>query len=255
MRTYYVDVPLPHKEYQNFLNLHVAITILCEKSFCMQYNHIAQKLLIDYVEGFYDTFGEQNVVSNFHYLLHLPEQVLKTRKTLDEMSTFKFESFMGPIKEYVTANHHPLQQIHRRVEEELAAAKLPTVKLRPKNSGVISKEDPNQFVNINYKGCLLDCSPKNQFVMDSEKRILKIEKISKINDNSVQLEVRQALFQGDYYEYPIRSLNLNIFKCENSWSSSPFRVNISQIQRKMFCVNLENNFVLLFPISAFEVGT
>lgn len=239
---------IPQKEYQHFLLLHVAITILGERDLMIKRNNIAQQLLRRFVEGVCDLYGERNVVSNFHYILHLPEQAIYTGKTLDEYSTFEFENYMSPIKEYVQGNKHPLQQIHRRVQETFNANNLESVKLENHCVWRRNSKNPNQFDQVFYKGYKIDLSKKNRYIL-SEKCVFKIETIF-YNENAITLSVRKALKHGDFYDIPIKSSKLNIYLCENKWSETSLH-NIDKFERKMFAIELNKDYILFFPLSKF----
>ncbi|KMQ87048.1 hypothetical protein RF55_13785, partial [Lasius niger] len=82
-------------------------------------HHIAvspfESLLIDM--EFKKLYGEQYVTSNFHYLIHLNEDV-KMYGPLDSYSSFDFENHMQILKRMLRKHANPLQQIHRRLSEK-----------------------------------------------------------------------------------------------------------------------------------------
>lgn len=245
---YVLKNEIPKAEYNHFLILHVAISILCNKDTMLARNSIAHELLLQFVDGIRKLYGERNVVPNFHYLLHLAEQTIHTRKTLDAISTFEFENYMSPIKEYVHANHHPLQQIHRRVQENHNSNNLETVKTEKHNVSKKSADNPSEFVQIFHKGYKLDKSIKNRYLFKN-KTVYKIEKIFE-SQNSIKISVRKVLKQCDYYDTPVKSSKLNIFICENLWSELVM-IDLNDFERKMFGIELENNMILFFPLSKF----
>ncbi|CAG7821825.1 unnamed protein product [Allacma fusca] len=57
------------------------------------------------------------MVFNVHNIFHLADDC-KRHGPLESFSSFPFESHLGYIKRLIRANHHPIQQLHRRIEEK-----------------------------------------------------------------------------------------------------------------------------------------
>lgn len=104
--------------YNNFLTLHVAISILlnqasCKKNYYLQY---AENLLKHFVQSFVTLYGTAHASHNIHNLLHLVADVRKFG-TLDNFSCFRFENHMSAIKKLLRKGDKPLQQLSRRFGE------------------------------------------------------------------------------------------------------------------------------------------
>lgn len=87
---------LDKDELKNFLFLHTAMYILLSKH-CSEtwWNSLAQKLLEKFVKNCVKLYGHEFISYNIHSLLHLSDDA-KTHNSIEECSTFKFESYMQP---------------------------------------------------------------------------------------------------------------------------------------------------------------
>lgn len=88
---------LPSQLCDNFVCLHVAITIMCSEIYSKCYLEYAKDLLVHFVKTFTLLYSEHNVSHNVHNLIHLGDDV-KIHGILDSFSAFKFENFMQTIK-------------------------------------------------------------------------------------------------------------------------------------------------------------
>ncbi|OXA48678.1 hypothetical protein Fcan01_16170 [Folsomia candida] len=102
--------------YQHFLSLHVAITILADKTLHVTHNNYANELLHYFVKYFDMLYGRENMSFNVHGLLHLANDCINHGQ-LDKFSAFKFENKLQDIKKLVRSTNCPLQQVHRRLLE------------------------------------------------------------------------------------------------------------------------------------------
>lgn len=87
-------------EYNHFMVLSDAISILTSPSLCVQMCHFAKTLLVSYVEHFGQLYGDKNLVYNAHGLIHLSDD-MKQHGHLDTISGFPFENILGPIKKWL----------------------------------------------------------------------------------------------------------------------------------------------------------
>lgn len=104
--------------YENFLTLHVTITIAANAGLCKneEYLILADELSEDFFINYQDLYGEKNVTHNVHMILHIIEDV-RTFGAVDSFSAFRFENHIGKIKKLVKKGDKPLQQIARRTAE------------------------------------------------------------------------------------------------------------------------------------------
>lgn len=111
---------LTDKVYDNFITLHMAISLLCSKRYCSQqvWLSYAKNLLECFVKQFEVIYGKHNISFNVHGLLHLADDV-ENFGMLDYFSTFRFECFLGHLKKKLRKEEKPLQQIVRRYSESI----------------------------------------------------------------------------------------------------------------------------------------
>lgn len=80
---------LEYHVYEHFLLLFWAVTICSSKRFFC-YLPLARQLLLQYIEIFKETYGEQYITSNVHNLCHLVDDVERLGE-LDSFSAYPFE--------------------------------------------------------------------------------------------------------------------------------------------------------------------
>lgn len=102
--------------YSNFLDLSVAIRILLSPDLYSHYLHYSEQLLCYFFSTFGRLYGRNQLVYNVHSLIHLPDDA-RWYGALDEVSSFKFESYLGRLKKLVRRPQFPVAQIVRRVME------------------------------------------------------------------------------------------------------------------------------------------
>jgi hypothetical protein len=105
-----------NNKYNNFLNLSVAIRVLCCPRYCQHYCDYAQDLLIYFVEECRKLYEQKFVVYNVHSLIHIVDEV-RLYGCLDSISSFPFEDFLGQIKRTIRKPQHILQQLSNRMAE------------------------------------------------------------------------------------------------------------------------------------------
>lgn len=105
--------------YNHFICLHASITILCSKRLHSELLDYANELLVYFVKTFSILYGKESVSYNIHNLIHLANDS-RLFGTLDEFSTFKFESHLGSIKRQLRSGNRPLEQIYNRISESQA---------------------------------------------------------------------------------------------------------------------------------------
>ncbi|XP_065643787.1 uncharacterized protein LOC136075223 [Hydra vulgaris] len=102
--------------YSNFLDLSVAIRILLSPNLLSKNLDYAEQLLKYFVVTFSKLYGENQLVYNIHSLIHLPSDA-KRYGVLDNVSAFRFESYLGRLKKLVCKPQNPTGQVVRRIIE------------------------------------------------------------------------------------------------------------------------------------------
>ena len=88
---------LPSEMYDNFILLSLGVYILVNRNLCVKFNDYADKILQKFVEHFGALYGQEYLSYNVHVTVHLADEV-KQHGTLDNISAFIFENFLGKIK-------------------------------------------------------------------------------------------------------------------------------------------------------------
>ena len=107
---------LSQELYSNFLDLSVAIRILLSPTFCNQNLSNVEQLLKYFVVTFAKLYGSNQLVYNVHSLIHLVDDA-RRYGALDNVSSFRFESYLGRLKKLVRRPQQPCAQIARRILE------------------------------------------------------------------------------------------------------------------------------------------
>jgi hypothetical protein len=110
---------LPEPQYANLLTLSVAIRLCLSLNVSSSFIEYADELLRHFVKTFSLLYGESQLVYNVHGLLHLVDDV-RRYGTLDNVSAFQFESYLGMLKKKVRSPKNPIAQIVHRISEDYA---------------------------------------------------------------------------------------------------------------------------------------
>lgn len=104
------------ERYTNFLDLSVATRILLSPDLLGHYVGYAEQLMKYFVESFAALYGSDQIVYNVHSLIHLASDARKYG-VLDNISSFKYENYLGHLKKLVRRPQQPCDQIVRRILE------------------------------------------------------------------------------------------------------------------------------------------
>jgi len=107
---------LSPKVYSNFLDLSVAVRLLLSPPLIERYVDYADKLLKYFVLSFCRIYGNDQLVYNVHSLIHVADDA-RNFGALDNVSSFKYENFLGKLKKLVRRPQSPCTQIVRRLLE------------------------------------------------------------------------------------------------------------------------------------------
>ena len=107
---------LSHDAYVNFLDLSVAVRILLCQPLMKDFLEYAGQLLKYFVQSFCTLYAEDQLVYNVHSLIHLVEDAKKFGP-LDNVSSFKYENYLGRLKKLVRSAQKPCVQIVKRILE------------------------------------------------------------------------------------------------------------------------------------------
>lgn len=234
---------LDSEKYSHFLQLHVAIIILCDPNLYLSQTNLAKKLLRDYVESFSEIYGQHHIVYNIHSLIHLTDDIYKLG-TLDDHSSFMFESYNYQISQLLRKSNQPIQQLGKRIYEEMqvnTAAQLKNHITYP----TFYKKDRNadKFYAVKLRSNLtLNSSRKNCWFLTKKDEIGKFLHVKK--ENSQYWIVADAVKNlKDFYTFPISSSYLSIFSALKISRRERITVTMDEIVSKVFCMEINDEIV------------
>lgn len=238
------------EHFNHFMLLHTAISILIQKDFCIQFNNAAKQILKLFIQDFEVLYGLENMTHNIHLLYHLPDDCIKNGP-LDYFSAFKYESYLGKLKNLIQSSYKPLEQIHNRISEIFQATG--NSKNFKHNEKFIFKDrlDENTFSKLWINGMLLNCnSDKDCYVQTFDRSLLKVTKICSENDKYV-VHAKKFIKIFDIYNLPIKSKKIDAFIADSK-EVVDIEIDLKYLKRKMFCIPIENNQIHLYPMTPFD---
>ena len=105
--------------YIHFISLTVALTILLDsiKETRDHYLNYAKDLMKYFVKNSTNFYGDTFVSYNVHGLIHLVDDVRNFDTSLNNLSAFRFESYLHQIKKKVRKGQNPIAQVIKRLKE------------------------------------------------------------------------------------------------------------------------------------------
>jgi len=244
---------IPNEYYKNYLLLHTAISILCDKDLCVKENLAADLLLKKFIENSIEVYGNVLATSTLHMLDHLAETVKTQNLPLENFSTFKFENYLFSIRRSIHKNQLPLQQIHRRIIEEFEFdLDHKMTKESKHNFSFIQKQGSYVSVTTNNKiystiGC------RDRFILSRSFNIYVCMKIEKGMDKSPIFLCRRLKTPRSFFKTPINSSILDIYECDTSYTSYKLeRLSWENIRYKLQGIPYSETSMVFVPIKDFE---
>lgn len=233
------------EHYRIFMILHTAFAILKDKKFCRQFNSVASKLMLHFVDEFEICFGPEYITYNFHLATHLSQDCL-TFGPLDEFSCFKFESYMGKLKSYVKSPHRPLEQISNRINENF---KRNGLKCKGFNSILTleDKIDDNHYSKLILNQTFVKNNDRDCFVQTICRKIIKVDKFLQ-TDEGIFMIGHEFTNINSIYSLPIESEDIDEFKVKMSHKIDCI-ISVNKIYRKFYVVEINHDQALFFPLS------
>ncbi|KYM98543.1 hypothetical protein ALC62_10742 [Cyphomyrmex costatus] len=210
---------MPREVYENFLLFACAIRILVDPVLVKDYAVDADKLLKLFVKHSSKIYGQTFVVYNVHHLIHIVADC-ELHGHLEEFSAFKYESFLGHMKDFLHAPGKTLSQIVCRVIEKAAKlrfsyfTKIQLLFEKCHNNGPTLNcrgEQYNKIRTPDKKFCLKSA---DAYCLTKNNEILKIENIIKCNDGTYLIG-RKFEIKSDLFSYPFPSSCINIYIVSN----------------------------------------
>ncbi|CAG7733620.1 unnamed protein product [Allacma fusca] len=232
--------------YQNFLCLHVSVTILCCPIKIKQYLQYARSLLVYFVKTFIAIYGEQNTTYNIHNLIHISDDA-EMLGVLDSFSAFRFENKLGQIKQLLKKPNYLLQQIHRRLAESTERNILPQkITKRRRWTGCEAFDLKEQYKNVLCKGFEILCQQGDNFCLLTDGSVVLVASTG-LNDLGEEFIIGQKFLQtNNVYSTPCQSRLCGILAVHTMSSMKQWK--LSDVAQK--CISFPNslNSFIIFPI-------
>ncbi|KAK3909809.1 Halomucin [Frankliniella fusca] len=239
--------------YKHFLLLHCAIYILSSKSLIISMSDLARDLLKLFVSHSVLIYGAKFVVYNVHALIHLVDEC-RDGLTLDEISAWKYENKLKSIKQTLRSGLHQLQQLARRDEEQKPSVlrltgKATHVALSLKQRILGEIVPGQQYRRLKAGSLLLKTNRADSCFKTANGDIVILSNIVRWN-RKIYLVGRKFQTYENFYEYPIESSELGIFRVSDlSREKSTFRLR--DVQCKCYLMPDGRHFYLCFAIVKF----
>jgi hypothetical protein len=205
---------LPDAVYKNFLLLSVAVRILLSPSLTRSSLDLCSELLLGFVRHFGQLYGADNLVYNVHSLIHLPDDA-RRYGSLDNVSAFAFENYLGKLKKLMRKPSQPLQQIVKRLSEfEIGKLNCQQPKKRFEKEhfqGPLPNEirTGRQFRGGNFSVGYLSLTEHGNNCVQISGIVALVKNIVVVDDN--EYIVYQVFRKSeDFFTYPVPSRDVGI---------------------------------------------
>lgn len=245
---------LPDAMYNNFLLLSVGIRLLLEKDLNVDMVTYAHQLLISFVTHYSQLYGADMVVYNVHNVIHLSDDY-KRFGSLDSISAFCFENYLGQLVKLVRKPNKPLEQVVRRLLERIEfispAANISSsecvVHLDEHSGGFVPPTFGlcKQYKKISINGIRVSISTGNNCIV-LENEIVLVRNII-VKDCITYVIYQKFCKQQDFFTYPLNSSRLEIYKV-GELSSVMSVAPLSCFKKKNIILPYRESFVV-FPFA------
>lgn len=245
---------LPEEDFKNFMNLSLAIRILCSPDLAKDpiWLKRAENMLYNFVFFLKHSISESHLVRVIHGLLHLVDDA-KRYGPLDTFSAFPYESYIYQLKRMLNSPNLPLEQIVRRYKEQ----ELMSFFTRPQNLrsqsgrlGQIHSEGPvlgpgEQHNSVILKEYFVSRSHPDNTIMLSGGEIVIVSNII-VKSNVIYFVGCRYDKVEDYFLSPMTSSGLNIVVAKNLLPKLEL-YHQERLYKK--CINFRyNNQNIIFPL-------
>lgn len=242
---------IPLKEYNNFLTLSLASSILISNHYTKFENYIsyAEDLIKYFIKNSIEIYGPDFISHNIHSLLHLNDCV-RLFGSLDEFSAFPFENYMQKLKKYIRRHSQQLQQVVCRVSEDnnflqpiQSANDNSTMLLREHFNGPLinncTSPQYRKLKTINY--CLNILKVADRFVELDDSSIVEILNFASYQ-NKIFLIGIKYIPHKDFYSKPCFSSLFDI-KFITKYNNVFQMWRIDKIKRKLLVLPYNDQYI------------
>ena len=190
--------------YRHFISLHLAIYILSDEDYASRVPFLpfARDLLQFFVSESENLYSKAFVSFNVHCLLHLTDDVEHYEESLTSLSAFKFESFIGYIRQKIRGPKSPIVQVAKRIEELNNIKEFP---LLHKATPTASIELPNSCFFVSDSQLLFLTSLENNEFTGKIVNSTMLTDMYRCNIDSTQFKIgiveRDAIRKAKFQTY------------------------------------------------------
>lgn len=231
--------------YNHFLLFHSSIRILSSKKLFSQKNLLenARQMLLRFVTKISALYGKEACIYNVHSLIHLADDVENTKLSLNDLSCFPFESFLGYMIRQIRGANRPLEQLVKRLSEK----SICDVMFEEKEDFTLNATNRLNIKTLSFKNFLLrSVGMRDCYVLLKNNCVLKITDI----DNSYLTGFVSSKLQN-FYSYPLHSEKVGVFKFV-SFSHDKINCCFEDIASKVFVMTCKNIYVAVQLLHASE---
>lgn len=233
---------IDEKLYNHFLLLFIAVRI-CSTDYCKEWLALAQTLFEKFIEDFIEIYGEEYVTSNIHNLEHVVGDVERFG-SLSTISAYPFENYLFQLKKCVRQGNNCLEQVANRILEKTRSA------VNTRSTGFIPSVARNRDkVKCKIRqGFEINNVFKNSWFLTKKFEIVQMIDATVDSDNSILIHGKALANQTDFFELPIRSSFLHIYKAQISGSKIAQTFKVEDILCKFVVISYKLNSYVFIPL-------
>lgn len=229
---------LSEVRYKHFLYFHCAMRIVCDGTYALDTGRLAVDLIEKFSKNFENLYGNSEPVYNTHSLVHLVEEAVRNRYSLNDFNCFVFENYLGKLKRMLRTPNRPLSQVCKRLLEQNS------LKLRD-SIEVTTTKISNKIVALNVNHVTVSTSrDRESYILLKDNKVMKVLAIIEEHDSfffvgSLFLNVRNM------FDDPPCSACLDTFKVSHL-STYQFKVSMDRFLTKCLLLPLlesDNNSI------------
>ncbi|XP_065676298.1 uncharacterized protein LOC136092306 [Hydra vulgaris] len=226
--------------YDLFISLSISMHILLSDR--MVQNKVlvayAKQLLSWFVREVQILYGEIFVTYNVHSMIHLADDCVNFGESLNHLSSFPFESFLGQIKRMVHKSHQTVTQIVKQLDER----KKLDIFLKERNSKEVLIRMANDKIKSNVRDRVYFIKDKG-FVL-VEEVLVDIVKCKALNPCSTRK------FFPDYFE----TSDLDIFYVDSLTNLKTIFVNKNELFNKGLMIPIPKGGYAFFVLRHCDIA-
>lgn len=216
----------------NFLNLHIATLTFTHERFNCYYEE-ADRLVRMFIVEFAETFHPRHEVYCVHSVCHI-KKFVELYGSLDNFSTFEYESFNRTVKHLLKSNVMPLTQITNRIVE-IYNTPLKDFTKQKYNIEVNGMQEDGTYSQLKYFDLTFNVqsSGQNLALLKSGEAIKLLHILLDPATSKVDLNGVPFLDRSSVYDDIVDTTRFNIFKSPGKFGH-PITFDTDDIDGKLW---------------------